>query len=278
MMLPTHIALKLACGVTTFAFAVGASSSLLHAQLSHEGPVKAIALSKTQPPYDVVTVKLNNTGDGSSGMGISGDTFTATNVPLSMLIEFAYDLKADLITGLSGPVNSAHFDIKAKILPPDDGTPRKLTDTQMEAMLIQLLEDRFRMKAHLESKILPVYELVVARSGSRMKLSQEERTGTNWNQSDQNNNKVLTAKSASMDDLAQALSDEVRRQVINKTGLTGSTDITLKWADDVAAEQGGANVISIFTAVQDQLGLKLQSSKGPVDTLVIDHVEMPTEN
>jgi uncharacterized protein (TIGR03435 family) len=81
-----------------------------------------------------------------------------------------------------------------------------------------------------------------------------------------------------MADLATALADEVHRKVIDKTGLTGSTDITLKWSDDVAAEQGGPDVISIFTAIEEQLGLKLQPSKGPVDTLVIDHVEMPSEN
>jgi uncharacterized protein (TIGR03435 family) len=81
-----------------------------------------------------------------------------------------------------------------------------------------------------------------------------------------------------MGDLAAVLTDQVHRQVIDKTGLTGHADITLKWSDDVAAQQGGPNVVSIFTAIQDQLGLKLVSSKGPVDTLVIDHVETPTEN
>jgi uncharacterized protein (TIGR03435 family) len=81
-----------------------------------------------------------------------------------------------------------------------------------------------------------------------------------------------------MADLAAALSDEVHRQVIDKTGLTGHADITLKWSDDVAAQQGGSDVISIFTAVEEQLGLKLQPSKGPVDTLVIDYAEMPSEN
>ena len=81
-----------------------------------------------------------------------------------------------------------------------------------------------------------------------------------------------------MTDLAAALADEVHRPVIDKTGLTGHADITLKWSDDVAAQQGGPNVISIFTAIQDQLGLKLESAKGPVDTLVIDHVEMPSAN
>ena len=79
-----------------------------------------------------------------------------------------------------------------------------------------------------------------------------------------------------MSDLADALSDEAGRKVIDKTGLTGHADITLKWSDDVAQTQGGPDVISIFTAVEEQLGLKLQPSKGPVDTLVVDHVEMPT--
>jgi uncharacterized protein (TIGR03435 family) len=91
------------------------------------------------------------------------------------------------------------------------------------------------------------------------------------------NDKIITAKSISMADLAQALSDEVHRQVNDKTGLTGGADITLKWTADEAAEQGGT-VVSIFTAVEEQLGLKLQSSRGPVETLVIDHAEMPSAN
>ncbi|HEX9198584.1 MAG TPA: TIGR03435 family protein, partial [Acidobacteriaceae bacterium] len=94
----------------------------------------------------------------------------------------------------------------------------------------------------------------------------------------QDTSKILTGKGMRMSDLAVALADEVHREVINKTSLDGHADITLKWSDDVAAEAGGPNVISIFTAVEEQLGLKLQSSKGPVDTLVIDHAEMPSEN
>jgi uncharacterized protein (TIGR03435 family) len=81
-----------------------------------------------------------------------------------------------------------------------------------------------------------------------------------------------------MADLADTLTDQVHRKVIDKTGLTGRADITLKWSDNVAAQQGGPDVISIFTAVEEQLGLKLQPSKGPVDALVIDHAEMPSEN
>jgi uncharacterized protein (TIGR03435 family) len=246
-------------------------------QLTHKGPANEIALAKTLAPFDVVSVKQNNSGDGSWGINIHDNTLTATNVPLEMLIEFAYDLKEDLISGLSGPVNSAHFDVVAKIVPPDD-KPVKLADGQLQAMLIPVLVDRFHLNAHLQPKVLPVYDLVVAHGGPKLKLSAAERTDSSWNINGENTSKVLTSKSATMPDLAAALGDEVHRQVVDKTGLTGSADITLKWSDDVAADAGGSNVISIFTAVEEQLGLKLQSSKGPVDTLVIDHVEMPSVN
>ena len=92
-----------------------------------------------------------------------------------------------------------------------------------------------------------------------------------------NTEHILNAKAASMPDLAQALSDLVHRQIIDKTGLAGRTNLTLKWTSDEAADQGGT-VLSIFTAVQEQLGLKLIPSKGPVETLVVDHAEMPTAN
>jgi bla regulator protein BlaR1 len=252
-------------------------------QLAHGGPDKAIALAATVPPYDVVSIRPHNPAldppnSQSFSMNIHDNVLTASNVPLEMLIEFAYDVKSDMIFGLSGPVSSAHFDIEAKALPPDGGAALKLTDRQLVVMIIPLLADRFHLKVHLEQKIMPVYDLVVVRGGPKLKLSQAERTDSSWNINAENTSKILTSKSANMADLAAALADEVHREVIDKTGLTGSADITLKWSDDVAAEAGGPNVVSIFTAVEEQLGLKLQPSRGPVDTLVIDHVEMPSEN
>jgi uncharacterized protein (TIGR03435 family) len=248
------------------------------AQLTHGGPAKAIALAQTLAPYDVSSIRQSEPSDHPWGMNLHEDSFTATNVPLKVIIAFAYDIKEDLISGLSGQLNSVNFDIRAKALPPDSGPPRKLTDQQLQAMMIPLLADRFHLKAHLETKSLPVYDLVISHGGLKIKLDQSDRTGSGWDINGENNDKVLTSKTASMEDLAAILSDQVDRKVIDKTGLSGHADITLKWSDEIAAEQGGSNVISIFTAVEEQLGLKLQPSKGPVDTLVIDHVEMPTEN
>jgi uncharacterized protein (TIGR03435 family) len=249
------------------------------AQIAHLGPSGIIKLSQTLPSYDVSSVKLNDSGDGSSSLSIedSNATLSAKNVPIEMMIEFAYDLKEDRIVGLSGPVKDAHFDIQAKVLPKEDGKPPKLTDQQLQAMMIPLLADRFRLKVHLEPKILPIYELVVAKGGPKVTLSPAEATGSSINMSAMNNDRVLTAKSASLRDLAQALASVVHREVIDKTELTGRGGVTLKWTDDQALDEGGA-VLSVFTAVQEQLGLKLVSSKGPVETLVIDHIEMPTED
>jgi len=196
-------------------------------------------------------------------------------MPLFWVIEFAYDVKQDQIAGLPGPVNDARFDITAKILPSGSGPSGLHNDSDMQAMIILLLQSRFHLKAHLEPRIKPVYDLVVAKGGPKLKLSQDTITGNGWNISGEGTKTVLTAKDARMPDLADALSDPAGRKVIDKTGLDGHADITLKWSDDIAAQQGDADVISIFTAVEEQLGLKLVSSKGPVDTLVIDHVETP---
>jgi len=247
------------------------------AQLAHKGPEENIALAKTLRPYDIVSVKQNNSADDKGGINIDDHgVFTVTNMPLFWVVEFAYDVKQDQIVGLSGAFNDARFDITAKILPSGSGPPKLQTDTDMQAMVILLLQDRFHLEAHLEARIKPVYDLVVAKGGPKIKLSQDQITGNGWNIGAEDTKTVLTARDARMSDLADALSDPAKRKVIDKTGLAGHADITLKWSDDIAAQQGDKDVISIFTAVEEQLGLKLVSSKGPVDTLVIDHVEMPT--
>ena len=252
------------------------ASTVAPAQLAHKGPAASIALSKTLAPYDVVTVRINNDGDQVSyGMHAGTDRFNATAINLRTLIEYAYDVKPDLIFGLNGPVDSARFDVEAKVIPQDGSAP-KLTDPQLIAMLIPLLADRFHLRAHLESQIKPVYDLVVTKGGPKFKLDPSERTGGSWDINNDNGKEVLTIDRASMPDLAAILADRVHRDVIDKTGLTGAANLTLKFSDDALIEQGGPDTISIFTAVEEQLGLKLQPSKGPVDTLVIDHAEMPT--
>jgi len=254
------------------------ASLAVDAQMAHLGPSGMIKLSQTLPNFDVSSVRVNDSGDGAFDMSISdtNGTVTAKNLPVEMMIEYAYDVKLDHIFGLTGPIKQAHFDVTAKVLPKEDNTP-KPTDLQLQAMTISLLADRFHLKVHVEQKSLPVYELVVARGGPKIKLSttatKDGSVHLNWTDAD----RVLTATSASMADLAGILSDSVHREVIDKTALEGRAPLTLKWTSDEAADQGQP-VLSIFTALEEQLGLKLVSSKGPVETLVIDHIEMPSEN
>jgi len=251
----------------------------VNAQLEHKGPHEAMALADSTPPYDVVSVKQNKSADQSANMTIRDNVFTATNMSLSSIIEFAYDVRSDQIAGLTGPVSSTRFDIEAKVVPPRDVPMPKLTESLLQAMIIPLLADRFNLKAHLQSKTMPVYDLVVDHGGPKFKFKEDddEQDNSSINVNTSNTDNTLSAKDATMSDIAAALSEEVHRQVIDKTGLKGDADITLKWTSDEAADQGGT-VVSIFTAVEEQLGLKLQAAKGPVDTLVIDHAEMPSAN
>jgi len=141
-----------------------ASSSSSVAQLAHGGPAKAIERAASLPPFDVVSVKVNdsdNSTQQTSNMTTrDGLDFVATNVPLEMILEYTYDVRADMISGLSGPVSSARFDIDAKVLPPDSGPPHKYTDDQLMAMVIPLIVDRFHLKVHLQPKVMPSYDLI----------------------------------------------------------------------------------------------------------------------
>jgi len=239
---------------------------------------KSIAMAAALPAYDVVSIHQNKS-EGNWSFQTTDDGLIAKNCPLLILIQYAYNLDSlDLISGISGPLESAGFDINAKLAPRDGATPTKFTDDQLQAMLIPLLADRFHLHVRLVPKVMTVYELVVAKGGPKLKLTEPVTHGS-MNFDFSGNDNTLIAKKATMSELAGALSAWAQQHiVVDDTGLKGEGDFSLKWSSDVAEEQGGPNFISIFTAIQDQLGLKLQPAKLPVDTLVIDHAEMPTEN
>jgi uncharacterized protein (TIGR03435 family) len=156
-----------------------------------------------------------------------------------------------------------------------------MNSEQRRAMLRPLVTERFQLKTHTESRILPVYELVVAKGGPKCKLSDDQTKlgwgdiGLYYNRSDIR----LEGRALPMAHLAKTLADQVHRTVIDKTALTGNYDLTLQWTpDDAPASTDADSVPSIYTAVQEQLGLKLQPAKAPVEVLVVDHAAMPSEN
>ena len=249
------------------------------------------------PTYDVVSIRPNKSGPGMMRVSDRGDRYSGTNVQIALLITYAYDLKtADLISGLPGWADSAHFDIEAKMdeaeivalnkLPPEERT------AQRRLMMQSLLAERFHLKVRRVRKEVPIYALVIAKGGFKLKDADPNNTYANGIKGPDGTsrpgmmsirNGQLTAQAISISSLAADLSPRVDRIILDKTGLKGKYDISLQWSPDEIAsgKQEGTETNSgpsIFTALQEQLGLKLEATKGPVDTIVIDHVETPSEN
>ncbi len=168
------------------------------------------------PAYDVGSIKLNKSGSGQVDIDSNVSTFSAKNVSLKNLLESAYGIKPDLISGLAGPVASARFDIEAKIVEPNIAAIRKLSGRQQAAMLRPFLEERFKIKAHTETRTLPVYELVVTPGGP--KLTQSAANSDRGSGTSIRNNRELTANSVTMASLASSLEGQAHRTVIDKTG------------------------------------------------------------
>jgi uncharacterized protein (TIGR03435 family) len=142
-------------------------------------------------------------------------------------------------------------------------------------MLMPILVERFHLKAHTELKTLPVYELILLRGGPRFARSPDQAL---QNEGISVYPTALKARNMPMPVFAKTLAHQVHRTVIDKTGLIGLYDIDLKWSRDDPPDPDPNAPPSFFTAVQEELGLKLQPAKGPVVTLVVDHIEMPSGN
>ena len=233
-----------------------------------------------QQSFAVASVKPNKSGSGSMRVGGPPDGFIATNVFLSTLILNAYQL--DDFRILQGPVwmNSERFDVTAK-------AEAELTTAQRQTMIRSLLADRFKFAAHMDKRELPVYSLVLAQASGKLgaglrpsNIDCAKRDPTLGSEGAPGvapctaigGSGMLHARSTTLHALIGDLSSDLKRLVIDETGLAGSFDIDLDWARNEA----DTTRPSIFTAVQEQLGLKLESSRSPIEVLVIDHVERPT--
>jgi uncharacterized protein (TIGR03435 family) len=249
------------------------------------------------PAFEVVSVKPNKGGSLSSGLPfLPNGGFNGTNVALKSVIAIAYEVRAFQVEGGPDWLNSERFDIVARA---PEGTP----DGQRPAMLRTLLADRFKLVARFETREQPVYALVLnrrdGRLGSQLKPaapcspagSARSASSTAASQglppcgqlftSVRSGAGTISGRGMSLDAIASALANAAFREpVINRTGLSGQFDFELQFSADMApgAATTPQELPSIFAAVQEQLGLKLQSERGPVRVLVIDSVERPTPN
>jgi uncharacterized protein (TIGR03435 family) len=244
------------------------------------------------PQFDVVSVKMHEPQNQGGGIQLLPDGVRLVNLPLPDFIREAYGLVlTDQVVGLPNWANSERFDIEAKVASADVAAFKKLTLDQVRSMGLPILTDRFKFAGHIEKKVLPVYTLAVAKSGSKLKpstMSDQDpnaRTGVigmRHGSKENGGTSQLTATGVTMDRLASTLSQQgLGRVVLDNTGLTDRYDFHLSWGPDSIA--AGANSTdtsepSIFTAFSEQLGLKLEPGKGPVPVLVIDHIEAPSPN
>jgi uncharacterized protein (TIGR03435 family) len=220
-------------------------------------------------------------------MRVSPSGITTSGTKLLALIATAYELRDFQI--FNGPdwIGSDRFDVTAKFDAPVDLSKmdeagRKAWVQRLTQSRQSLLADRFRLKCHTETKELTVYELVVAKGGPKFKETKEDADTNKYFgiRAAPQRTRQLAGKDATMDGLAVLLSSEVSHVVVDKTGLAGKYDLNAEWVQDAGAAQSAdePSGLTIFTALEEQLGLKLQAAKGPVRVLVIDHVEKPSEN
>ena len=271
--------------------------------------VQAQSTAATKPRFEVASIKPSpQEGPDVKRPGLDvrmlpGGRLSAEKVLLRYFIQNAWGVEPFQISGGPDWINSAHYDIEAKA----GGNPN---NSQMRLMMQALLEDRFKLRLHHETKELPVYELTMAKSGDKLRAPKQG----NCISPDPSGpplppvpgqpipcGRVLMMMSSSrvrmqggrvsMAELVRVLSNVLGRTVVDKTGFTATFDVHLEFTPDqslgalpLPSPDSTRSVPSpdlngtIFTALQEQLGLKLKSARGPVDVLIIDSVEKPSAN
>jgi bla regulator protein blaR1 len=252
----------------------------------------------SSPAFEVSTVKPSSPDARSSNLNLGSDLLRASNLPVLFLLQYAYNLNSgstDQIVGAPSWISTMRFDLTAKMsnegfamigaMKPD------MRDAAQRRMMQELLADRFQLRVHHESRELAVLSLTVAKNGSKLAVVSQEpvvepskpRGPNDWSGL-HNAEGLVEGRGASITMLINSLSwkPEVGgRLVVDETGLQGKYDFTLRWnpeyGDSSDSKSDGTGA-SLFTALQEQLGLKLVSKKSAVDCIVIDHVEQPTPN
>jgi len=246
------------------------------------------------PQFEVVSIKSNRSNSGRSGSGYRpGGVYVATNVSLKFMITEAYGIRDFQLEGGPNWLDKDRFDIEARGDAADTPDGPNVDRVRILFKLRSVLESRFELKTHQETRELPIYALVTGKAGPKLTVA-EKRTGQCGVSGGprcagiqmrccQAGMADLVATDVSIPQFVETLSQMLSRQVIDKTNIQGAFDMKLRWLrEDVtpvtAGVAGEPEGPSLFTVIQEQLGLKLESTKGPVQVLIIDHAEKPSEN
>lgn len=258
------------------------------------------------PQFDVVSIKPTPSSvDKALPLRLHPNGISFHGVPVRMVLRTAFGIEDNRILDAPSWVNTKRYDIEAKVAPEDAPKLDKSNAEDRRDMLIPLLTQRFNLKYHHETRELPMYALVVARSGPKLAKgeplpppgllggfpSDQNQPGSPANE---HYNIMMRpghieADSAPINALVYPLSQFLGRTVVDKTRLTGTYNFTLQWTpDDAPSSTAGGQVraenatdaapLSLFTAIQEQLGLKLESERDSVDVIVIDRIDPPSPN
>ena len=223
-----------------------------------------------QSTFEVASIKVHPPTDGPQRVSMAGEhgRINYSNVTVRALVRKAYGLRVYPLATGADPLSTDRYDVIAKA----SGEP---SDKETMQMLQALLEERFGLKAHRETKELPIYALIVGKNIAKLHEMKDDGTAAEIT-GDGARGRPITAHHVTMKMLAGALQGYTGDPVLDMTGLTGIYDLSLEftWNESPAGSDGP----SIFTAVQEQLGLKLEARKGPVEVIVIDHVGKPSGN
>lgn len=307
------------------AFAVSAVPIALGLANGSRVPVQSRTDASHPYQFEVASIKPDKSGTPGTRMRLAPAGFSGNNVPIKLLVRIAFDVQDNQIIGAPAWLGSDYYDIEAKIDGATVDTLHQMSEEDALAarrqMLQALLADRMRLVIHRETREQPLYEMVIAKGGSKL---HEATPGDTYPNGIKGPDGVahpgmmsmgrggVMGQAVPISNLTDFLTQQLHRIVIDKTGLTGNYDFTMHWTpvelqgrmfgrpgpgagSAAVGAPGGATVAgpgapasgdnsspdsgpTIFTAIQEQLGLTLESSKGPVEVIVIDHVERPSEN
>ena len=236
---------------------------------------KQQTMAKTaDPDFEVVTVKPSDPNDKFDVMATHGRHIVIRNKAVEAMLRLAYGVQRSQILGAPEWTRIERFDIDG--VPDTEGQPNM---KQFQILVQKVLAERFGLKTHLEQREMPVFALAVAKDGPKMAPSKGDPNGLPDNEGmGGNGRQIRKYTNVSMSDLALMLQFNLDRPVVDQTALKGRFDFKMQWTVDEAQTTDPDAPPGLFTAIQEQIGLKLESTKAAVDVLVIDHIDKPSPN
>ena len=246
--------------------------------------IDVTAQAPSQQDFEVASIKRSEPGSlrGSTFEFLPGGSLRIANGTLRAILETAYDVREFQILGGPGWVNSERYDILARTADSLSNLAGATNDVKAVRLRLQaLLRQRFNLEVHRETRELPEYALEVAKKGPKLIQDGGSNGSSNARTGIQRSCGQMIGTNATMANLTLMLARQLDRPVLDRTGLTGKYNFQFVWTPDSGPCSGSpdsSNAPSIFTALEETLGLRLESIKGPVDSLIIDHADRPSEN